>query len=223
MKFCFRRPCSKSIYPKKERNGPPSANHGLSTAESRHGHAVCTQQVHPPTSPCPTLSTNTELVSKGHCRSDITKLKICPWAGKECILPYCCLQQENARWGPCKPIQYYISSANKRPMPFSLKAILNIIHKNKHWNRDTTDIACWRKSKLLKICTHTCQLGSPAFALFLYSHFRKRLCHIRGLASISVQRCQDGQEQYQSRYLNSGGRGSSPTHLRFVLIPVSRR
>ena len=45
---------------------------------------------------------------------------------------------------------------------------------------------------VINICTHTCQSGSPIFALFLYSHFRKRVCHIRGLASISVQRCQDG-------------------------------
>ena len=31
-------------------------NQGLFTATPRRGHAVCTLQVHPPTSPCPTLS-----------------------------------------------------------------------------------------------------------------------------------------------------------------------
>ena len=58
----------KSIYDKKDRNGPPDANQGLSTAEPRHGHAVCTLQAHPPTSPCPTLSAHAESISKGHCR-----------------------------------------------------------------------------------------------------------------------------------------------------------
>jgi len=28
------------------------------------------------------------------------------------------------------------------------------------------------------------ELGSPVFALYPYSHFRKRLCHICGLVSI---------------------------------------
>ena len=36
--------------------GPPSADQDLSTTELRHGHAVCTLRVHPPTSPCPALS-----------------------------------------------------------------------------------------------------------------------------------------------------------------------
>ena len=51
---------SKSVYAKKYRDGPFSANQGLSTSEPRHGHAVCTLWVHPPTSPCPTLSAHAE-------------------------------------------------------------------------------------------------------------------------------------------------------------------
>ena len=47
---------SNSVYAKKDRNGPPSANQVASKDEPRRGHAVCTLQVHPPTSPCPTLS-----------------------------------------------------------------------------------------------------------------------------------------------------------------------
>ena len=38
------------------------------TAEPRHGYAVCTLRVHPPTSPCPALSALTEPISQGHCR-----------------------------------------------------------------------------------------------------------------------------------------------------------
>ena len=48
--------CSKSVYAKMDRNGPSSADQGLSTSKPSHGHAVCTLWVHPPTSPCPTLS-----------------------------------------------------------------------------------------------------------------------------------------------------------------------
>jgi len=41
---------SNSIYAKKDRNGLPSANQVASKDEPRHGHAVCTLQVHPPIS-----------------------------------------------------------------------------------------------------------------------------------------------------------------------------
>ena len=46
----------------------PSADQDLSSAEPRHGHAVCTLRVHPPTSPCPALSAVAEPISQGHCR-----------------------------------------------------------------------------------------------------------------------------------------------------------
>ena len=47
---------SNSIYAKKDRNGPPSANQVASKDEPRCGHAVCTLQVHLPTSPYAALS-----------------------------------------------------------------------------------------------------------------------------------------------------------------------
>ena len=59
---------SNSIYAKKDRNGPSSANQVASTHEPRHSHAVCTLWVHPPTSPYPTLSAKAEPISKGHYR-----------------------------------------------------------------------------------------------------------------------------------------------------------
>ena len=54
-----------SIYTKKDRNGPPSANQVISRDKPRHGHAVCTLQLHPPTSPCPALIAEAEPISKG--------------------------------------------------------------------------------------------------------------------------------------------------------------
>ena len=51
---------TRSIYAKKDRNVPSSANQGLSTSEPKHNHAVCTLQVHPPTSPCSALSAHAE-------------------------------------------------------------------------------------------------------------------------------------------------------------------
>jgi len=59
---------SKSIDAKKDRNGPPSADQGLSTAQPRHGLAFCTLRVHPPTSFCPD--------PKDIARSDIMKQKV---------------------------------------------------------------------------------------------------------------------------------------------------
>ena len=49
-------------------SGLPSSNQGLFKAEPRHGRAVCTLRMHPPTSPCPTLSAGAEPISQGHCR-----------------------------------------------------------------------------------------------------------------------------------------------------------
>ena len=57
---------SNSIYAKKDRNGPPSANQVASKDEPRRGHAVCTLRVYPPTLPCPTLSAHAEPKSQGH-------------------------------------------------------------------------------------------------------------------------------------------------------------
>ena len=89
---------SNSIYDKKDRNGPPSANQVASKDEPRCGHAVCTLRVHPPTSPCPALSAHTEPKSQGHCRKwhheaeslmkDISA--ICP---KELIVHRNCLKR----------------------------------------------------------------------------------------------------------------------------------
>jgi len=59
---------SNSIYAKKDRNGPSSANQVTSKDEPRRGHAVCTLRVHPPTSPCPALSAQAEPKSQRHCR-----------------------------------------------------------------------------------------------------------------------------------------------------------
>ena len=58
---------SNSIYAKKDRNGPPSANQVASKDDPRHSHAVCTFRVHPPTSPSPALSAHAEPKSQGHC------------------------------------------------------------------------------------------------------------------------------------------------------------
>ena len=71
-----RRLFSKPIRAKEERNGPPSADQGLSTAKPRSSHAFCTLQVHPPTSPCPTLSAGAEPKSQGHCRKWHHKLNV---------------------------------------------------------------------------------------------------------------------------------------------------
>ena len=67
---------SNSIYAKKDRNGPLSANQVDSKDKPRCGHDVCTLQVNPPTSPCPALSANAEPKSQYIARSDIMKLKV---------------------------------------------------------------------------------------------------------------------------------------------------
>jgi len=52
------------------------SNQGVSKAEPWDGHAVCTLQVHPPTSPCPALSAEAEPISRGHCRKWHHKMKV---------------------------------------------------------------------------------------------------------------------------------------------------
>ena len=59
---------SDPIYAKNDGNGPPSVDQDLSTVEPRHGHAVGTLWMHPPTFPCPALSAVAEPISQGHCR-----------------------------------------------------------------------------------------------------------------------------------------------------------
>jgi len=67
---------SNSIYTKKDRNGPPSANQVISKDEPRHGQAVCILWVHPPTSPVPPLLLTQNLSPKDIAGSDIMKLKV---------------------------------------------------------------------------------------------------------------------------------------------------
>jgi len=57
---------SKPFCRKKERNDPPSANQGLSTAKPRCRHAVFILQVNLPTSSFPTLSASGEPISQEH-------------------------------------------------------------------------------------------------------------------------------------------------------------
>ena len=67
---------SNYIYAKKNRNGPPSANQVTSKVEPRCGHAICTLQVHLPTSPYPTLLLTQNLSPKDIARSDIINLSL---------------------------------------------------------------------------------------------------------------------------------------------------
>ena len=75
--YVTRRPFSKPIHAKEERNGAPSTNPVLFTAKPRSSHAVCTLQVHPSTSSCPALIAGAEPKSQGHCQKWYHKLKIC--------------------------------------------------------------------------------------------------------------------------------------------------
>jgi len=67
---------SNSIYPKKDRHGPPSANQVASKDEPRHSHAVCTLWAHPPTPPVPPFLLTQNLSLKDIAKSDIMKLKV---------------------------------------------------------------------------------------------------------------------------------------------------
>ena len=67
---------SNSIYAKKDRNGPPSANQVTSKDEPRRSHAVCTLRVYPPTSPLSPFLLTQNLSPKDIARSDIMKLKV---------------------------------------------------------------------------------------------------------------------------------------------------
>ena len=60
----MRRLFSQPICAYDKRNGLPSANQGVSKVEPRHGHAVRTLWLHPPSSSCPALSAHTEPISK---------------------------------------------------------------------------------------------------------------------------------------------------------------
>ena len=71
-----RRPFPKPIRAQEERNGPPSADQGLSTAKPRSSHVTWAQCWNPPTSPCHTLSDGTEPKSQGHCRKWCHELKV---------------------------------------------------------------------------------------------------------------------------------------------------
>jgi len=71
-----RRLFSKPIHAKGERNGPPSADQGLSTAKTRSIHVTWAQGWKLPTSPCPILSDGAEPKSQGHCRQWHHKLKV---------------------------------------------------------------------------------------------------------------------------------------------------
>jgi len=64
---------SNSIYAKKDRNDPPSANQVASKDEPRRGHAVCT--THPPP-PIPPFLLMQNLSPKDIAGSDIMKLKV---------------------------------------------------------------------------------------------------------------------------------------------------
>ena len=55
---------SKPICANMARIGPPSANQGISTDSHNSQHVEVTLWVTPPTSPCPTLSTDAEPVCK---------------------------------------------------------------------------------------------------------------------------------------------------------------
>jgi len=67
---------SKPVRAQEERNGPPRADQGLSTAKPRSRHVTWAQGWNPPTSPCPTLSAGVEPKSQGHCRKWHHKLKV---------------------------------------------------------------------------------------------------------------------------------------------------
>jgi len=65
---------SNSIYAKKDRNGPPSANQVISRDKTRHGHAVCTLWVHQPTSPMQLFLLMQNIFQKDIAGIDIMKL-----------------------------------------------------------------------------------------------------------------------------------------------------
>ena len=66
---------SKPIRTKEERNGPPSANQGLSTTKPRNSHSIWSQCWYLSILPCPTLSAATQPKSQGYCQKWHHKLK----------------------------------------------------------------------------------------------------------------------------------------------------
>jgi len=68
-------PFSKPSHAKEERNGPPSANWGLSTAKPRSSMLIASSI--PPLPPHPTLPAGVEPKSQGQCQKWHHKLKMC--------------------------------------------------------------------------------------------------------------------------------------------------
>ena len=52
---------------RKQTNGPPGIDQGFSTGSCNRRHALSARAVHPPTSPCPTLSASAEPIFKTDC------------------------------------------------------------------------------------------------------------------------------------------------------------
>jgi len=81
-----RRLFSKLVHAKEERNGPPSANQGLSTAKLRSSHAVAP------------LPAGAEPKSQGHCHKWHHKLKICWLKEKQPLNNNICIHESSARY-----------------------------------------------------------------------------------------------------------------------------
>ena len=60
-------PFSSLVCTRKQKNGPSSAYQAFSIASCNSRHALSPRGVHPTTSPCPTLSANTEPIFKMDC------------------------------------------------------------------------------------------------------------------------------------------------------------
>ena len=102
---------SNSIYAKKDRNGPPIATLVSSKDEPRHGHAVCTLWVHPPTSTCPTLSAHAEPKSQGHCSKWHHEVES--------------LMTDISAMGPKEVLMAGYQYAHSSPLPIRSNSILN--------------------------------------------------------------------------------------------------
>ena len=64
-----------AVCARKQTNGPPGIDQGFSTGSCNHRHALSARAVHPPNSPCPTLSTSAEPTSKRIVPTDNTRPK----------------------------------------------------------------------------------------------------------------------------------------------------
>ena len=56
-----------SVYARKQTNGLPGADQGFSAASCNSRHALSPRGVHPPTSPCLTLSASAEPIFNKDC------------------------------------------------------------------------------------------------------------------------------------------------------------